>query len=73
MADLHAYLEELIDLRRDCTIRFRADNEAVSELKARILNVHNRENVVYITLDNGLDIRAERIVTINGNPLQALS
>jgi len=71
--ELKNYLEELMDLRRTCTIRFRADNDAVSTLQTRIMELYEREGKLNVKLEQGLEIKQDRIISVNGRHFETLS
>jgi Rho-binding antiterminator len=64
--DFYDELESLATFKRDCEIIFRADNDAKSIIRGRILDLYTREQVEYMKLDNGLEIRLDQIIEIDG-------
>jgi hypothetical protein len=72
MNELKQYLEELMDERRLCTIRFRGDNGALATIKARILELDNREQKDYLVTEDGLEISFENLEEVNGRAFKGL-
>jgi Rho-binding antiterminator len=64
--DFYDELEALATLKKESEIVFRADNEAKSIIRGRILDLYTRDRVEYMKLNNGLEIRLDRIIEING-------
>jgi Rho-binding antiterminator len=64
--DFYDELEALATLKKDSEIVFRADNEAKSVIHGRIANLYIRDRVEYMKLNNGLEIRLDRIIEIDG-------
>jgi hypothetical protein len=73
MTDLKTYLEELIDLKRNCTIRFRADNDAISTLSTRIMDIIEPDGMARIRVEEGLEIGVDRILSVDGHYFGGLS
>ena len=72
MDELKQYLEELMDERRLCSIRFLGDNEAIANIETRILDIDSREGVDYLITEEGLEIRVDRLVEVNGRSFKGL-
>lgn len=68
MQSFKDYLEEQMDLKRPCTIRFRDVQGAVSEIKARIIKTDEVSGRLMIETDAGFAIGADQIISINGRP-----
>ena len=64
--DFYDELEALATLKKESEIVFRADNEAKSVIRGRILDLYTRDRVEYMKLNNGLEIRLDRIIEIDG-------
>jgi Rho-binding antiterminator len=64
--DFYDELEALATFKRDCEIIFRADNDAKSIIRGKILDLYTREQVEYMKLDNDLEIRLDQIIEIDG-------
>lgn len=64
---LHDILEANAVRRRRCTIRHRTDTgEAVVE--GVIEDIYARQGVEYLRLDDGTEIRLDRILTVDDQP-----
>lgn len=66
MDALKEYLEELMDLKRNCTITFRAVDGAVSTVKGHIVKMDSVSGRDMIETDAGLLIGTDQIVEVNG-------
>jgi hypothetical protein len=66
MDALKDYLEELMDLKRLATIRFRSVDGGVAEVKGHIVKMDNVSGRDIIETDAGLTIGADQILEING-------
>jgi len=64
--DFYDELEALATLKKESEIVFRADNEAKSVIRGRILDLYTRDRVEYMKLNNGLEIRLDKIIEIDG-------
>jgi Rho-binding antiterminator len=64
--DFYDELETLATIKKDSEIVFRADNEAKSVIRGRIVDLYIRDKVEYMKLNNGLEIRLDRIIEIDG-------
>lgn len=65
MADFKDYLEELMDLKRTGTIKFRDVDGAVSEIRAHIIDVDEVSGRYMIKTDLGLTIGLDQIIAVN--------
>ena len=72
MNELKQYLEELMDERRLCTIRFRGENGGLSTIKARILELDERDGRDYLVTEDGLEISFEDLEEVNGRSFSGL-
>jgi hypothetical protein len=63
--EMKAYLEELMDMKRSCTIRFRSVQGGVSEIRAHILKMDSVSGRDMIETDAGLTIGLDQIEAIN--------
>ena len=63
-----AYLEEQIDLKRPCTIRFRDVEGAVAEIRAHILGLEEVAHRWMIETDAGIHIGVDQLIGVNGRP-----
>jgi hypothetical protein len=66
MNSLKEYLEELMDLKRDNTIKFRAVDGGVTTVKGRIVKMDTVSDRDIIETDAGFTIGADQILEING-------
>ena len=66
MTTLKEYLEEMMDLKRDCTIKFRAVDGGVTTVKGHIIKVETISDRDIIETDAGFTIGADQILEING-------
>jgi len=60
-----AYLEELMDLKRICTIRFRPVTGGVSTIRARITRMEETSGRYMIDTDAGLLIGIDQLIDVN--------
>ena len=70
MSSLKEYLEELMDLKRDCTIRFRAVDGGVSTIKGHVVKMDTVSHRDIIETDAGLVIGVDQILEINGQTFE---
>jgi len=68
MASIKEYLEELMDLKRVVSIRFRAVDGGVTETKGHIVKMETVSHRDMIETDSGLTIGLDQILEINGQP-----
>lgn len=66
MAGFQEYLQELMELKRPCTIRFRFVEGGVSEIRAHIVQMENVSGREIIETDAGLVIGMDQIISVNG-------
>jgi hypothetical protein len=64
------YLEELMDLKRDCTIKFRAVDGGISIVKGHIVKIDTVSGRNIIETDAGLTIGDDQILEINGRSFE---
>lgn len=60
------YLEELMDLKRPVSIRFRAVDGGVSEVKTHIVKLEEVSGRLIVDTDAGFVIGDDQILEING-------
>jgi large subunit ribosomal protein L28 len=65
MAEFKDYLEEVMDLKRPCTIKFRDVDGAVSEVQGRIIDMDEVSGRYMIETDSGLTIGVDQIISVN--------
>ncbi|HEU4470087.1 MAG TPA: hypothetical protein VFR58_03310 [Flavisolibacter sp.] len=68
MSELKNYLEEQMDLKRMCSIRFRAVDGAVTTIRAHIIKMDNVSGRDMIETDAGLVIGVDQLVQVNDRP-----
>jgi hypothetical protein len=59
------YLEEQMDLRRPCIIKFRSVDGGVSILKTRIIDISTVSERDMIETDAGIHIGLDQIIQVN--------
>lgn len=62
------YLEDLTVYRQAAEIRFLGDNGGIANIRSKINSLVVIENEAFIELENGLRIRIDQLVTVNGRP-----
>ena len=70
MNTLKDHLDELIDLKRVASIRFRAVDGGVSETKGHIVKMESVSDRDMIETDSGLIIGVDQILEINGQTFE---
>jgi hypothetical protein len=69
--DVQEELKMLAALHETCVLQFRADNGGVVTLKTVIRDVFEAEGLRLLT-ENGIIIRQDQLVSVNGKPLEYL-
>ena len=69
---LKDYLEELMDLKRNCTITFRNVDGAVSTIKGHIVKMDTVSGRDMIETDAGLLIGTDQIMEVNGRGFSSI-
>ena len=64
------YLEELMDLKRSCTIRFRAVDGGVSEVRGHIMKMETVAGRDMMDTDAGFSIGLDQLVSVNDRPAE---
>ena len=64
--DFYDELEALATLKKKADIVFIADNGGKSVIQGRITDLYTRDHVEYMKLDNGLEIRLDEVIEIDG-------
>ncbi|MEM0994407.1 MAG: hypothetical protein AAF847_12045 [Bacteroidota bacterium] len=59
-------LEVTATLKKACIIRFYDTEEASTETRSKIVNLYTKKQEEYMELDNGLVIRLDRIISVDG-------
>lgn len=67
--DFYDELEARATLRRHCRIEFRDATGQVQTTEAVIKDLYIRSKVEYMLLSTGLEIRLDRLVSVDGKPL----
>ncbi len=65
MDSFKAYLEEQMDLKRDCTIRFKFVDGGISTIRGHIVKMENVSGREIIETDAGLVIGMDQILEVN--------
>ena len=65
---LKEYLEEQMDLKRTCTIKFRFVERGITTLKGHIVKIDTVSGRDMIETDTGLIVGLDQIVEVNGKP-----
>ncbi len=60
------YLEEIVDLKKSCSIRFKAENGGVASIETRLYDVNLDSNDGYVKTAEGLKIPLSHLVEVNG-------
>lgn len=64
------YLEELMDLKRICTLRFRAVDGGLTTIKAHIVKLETVSGRDILETDAGLSIGVDQLVSVNDRPAE---
>ena len=64
-ATFKEYLEVLMDLKRNCTIKFRSVEGGVTSIKAHIIHIKNEGGRDMITTDAGISIGFDQLIEVN--------
>ena len=70
MQNFIEYLEELIDFKRNCSIKFRGDNGGIAMIQTRLLDIHMDGKGGYIQTDGGIRIDISQLIEVNGRLAQ---
>jgi len=70
MSNIKDFLEELMDLKRVVSIRFRGVDGGVSETKGHIVKMDGVSDRDMIETDSGLIIGVDQILEINGQSFE---
>ena len=70
MSTLNDYLEELMDLKRECTIKFRAVDGGVTTVKGHIVKMDTVSHRDMVETDAGFLIGTDQILEINGRSFE---
>ena len=64
------YLEEIVDLKRNCIIRFKAENGGIAIIQTKLSDINRSEEEDYIKTVDGLRINISQLVEVNGRVAQ---
>ena len=70
MNTIKEYLEELMDLKRVATIKFRAVDGGITEVKGHIVKMETVSGRDIIETDAGMTVGADQILEINGRSFE---
>ncbi|HWI91726.1 MAG TPA: hypothetical protein VNT20_10650 [Flavisolibacter sp.] len=68
MESFKNYLEEQMDLKRSCTIKFRDVDGAVATIKGHIVKMEEVSDREIIETDAGFAIGMDQIISVNDRP-----
>jgi hypothetical protein len=68
MANFKQYLEEQMDLKRTCTIKFRDVEGAVAVIKGHIVKMDEVSGREIIETDAGFTVGMDQIISVNDRP-----
>lgn len=60
-----SYLEEQMDLKRSCSIKFRSVEGGIAIIQAHILSMENQSGRDIIETDAGISIGLDQIIEVN--------
>jgi len=66
--DFKNFLEEQMDLKRPCTIKFRDVQGAVTQIKGRIIKMEEVSGREILETDAGFVIGMDQIISVNERP-----
>ena len=66
MENLIEYLEEMVNQKRSCSIRFKAENGGIAVIQTKLSGVNRNEGEDYIKTIDGLKISISQLVEVNG-------
>lgn len=64
--DFHDQLEAWATLRQTCHIIYRDAAHELIEVQGRIVDVYAADKADFLKLDNGMIIRLDKIISVNG-------
>lgn len=68
MESFKTYLEEQMDLKRPCTIKFKDVQGAVTTIKGHIVKMEEVSDREIIETDAGFTIGMDQIISVNDRP-----
>ena len=70
MENFIEYLEEIVDLKRSCSIRFNAENGGIDIIQTRLSDINTGMEESYIKTADGLKINISQLIEVNGRSAQ---
>ncbi|MBD1208191.1 MAG: hypothetical protein H9535_07170 [Ignavibacteria bacterium] len=67
--DFYDVLEEASTLRQHCEIVYVADEQSEATVRGYITNLYAASGEEFLVMDDGLRIRLDALVRLNGNPI----
>jgi hypothetical protein len=64
------YLEEIVDLKRSCSIRFKTENGGVAIIQTKLSDINTDIEESYIKTADGLKINVSQLIEVNGRAAQ---
>ena len=68
MESFKSYLEEQMDLKRPCTIKFKDVQGAIATIRAHIVKMEEVSDREMIETDAGITIGVDQIISVNDRP-----
>ncbi len=69
----HDELEALATLRKSCQIIYRDTLDEIVEVQDQIVDVYARDHADFLRLKRGIEIRLDRLISVNGKPMIPIS
>lgn len=66
MQNFIEYLEELVDLEKGCSIKYKADNGGIAIIRTRLRDINIDGEEGYIKTADGLRINISQLIDVNG-------
>jgi Rho-binding antiterminator len=63
-------LEALATLRRVCPILYRTETDEEISLEGQIIDLYSVNKVEFMKLKDGTEIRLDRLISVDGKPMQ---
>ena len=60
------YLEDLAAFHKMCTIKFMAENGALSVIRDRIMDIYKEDEIDYIIIGSGIRIKVNNLIEVDG-------
>lgn len=67
--DFHDQLEALATLRQPCRILYRNAVDETAEIQGRIVDIYAANRADFLKLEDGTEIRLDRIISPNDQPI----